>query len=159
MRVVLDQTEVLVAEIIGKMRQIVDDVCSIKDGKFKRDVSPHRVHALAMIAEIAWAKWQNVFPCLSLIPRSGTADNVTRGRKVDIKATDRLDGRLLVMLNKTLADADIYVLAIVADNVVDFVGYATAQDVFRPENIKDLGYGPTYVIERSALRRFQEDEQ
>lgn len=81
------------------------------------------------------------------------------GKSVDVKATRRTNGRLLATLKKAVEDADIYVLAIVADNTVTFPGWVFAKELLNPENIIDLGHGSGYALEQSQLRPFKSLEQ
>lgn len=110
-----------------------------------------------MIAEIAWHKHVGTYPDLSIKPRAGSADAVINGRRVDIKATHRRDGKLLATTSKSQDDADVFVLAIVNEDIVDFVGWATAGGLLSPETITDLGYGPTHAIPQERLHPFKEN--
>jgi hypothetical protein len=75
---------------------------------------------------------------------------------VDIKATRYKSGRLLIHIDKTVEDVDIYVLAIIDGDDVDFVGYIKSADAIKQEYVKDLGYGVGYVIEQTSLTKFKE---
>lgn len=108
-----------------------------------------------MIAEYAFCKWQNVFCDLVPDPRSGSADCVLGGLGIDVKATRRSNGRLLVTL-KHNPDVQVYVLAIIEGNMVRFPGYARREDICREENIVDLGHGKGYGLTQDKLRQFKE---
>ena len=87
-------------------------------------------------------------------PRSGSADGVTKeNNRYDIKSTHYKTGNLLSTL-KVNQDVDVYVLAYVNKNIVDFVGWATKDELIRKENIKSLGHGSGYFLSRHKLHKF-----
>lgn len=104
-------------------------------------------------AEIAFCKYRNLYPDLTVGPRSGGVDCVGRsGETVDVKCTDRSDGNLLVRIDKAASPCDYYALSVVrGPGEVEIIGYASADEVFRDENLKDVGHGPTYFIKQSQL--------
>ena len=77
------------------------------------------------------------------------------GKRYDVKATTYKHGRLLSTL-KINNDVDIYVLAIVDHNQVDFVGFATATELRQDENLTDLGHGQNYSLPQDKLRAFRQ---
>lgn len=106
-------------------------------------------------AEMAFAKKYNIYPDLEIHCRSGSYDLLINDKRVDIKATMRPNGQLLVHRTKSKKESDIYVLAVVNGNVIDFKGWLQTEECFAEENIKDLGHGPTYAIPQDKLRRFK----
>lgn len=140
----------LMASLLGGFRSLVNRGQGVKDAK----IGPQDGMAAdqdAIIGELAFAKLHNVWPDLSLCPRSGSADLVVKGKRIDIKSTRRKDGRLL-STTKTNSDVDVYVLAILEDHQVSFPGWAYADDLHTPERLTDLGHGPTYALNQSDLR-------
>lgn len=156
MNITLSPDELHVAQLIGGFRTLIARGNGVRDAKIGQQDGMD-ADKLAMIAEFAWAKANNVFPDLGLSPRSGSADGRTAGGAYDIKATRRPDGRLLATL-KDNPDVDYYVLAIVAEPAVRFAGWAWKRDLCRPENIIDLGHGRGYALTQDKLRpcRFAE---
>jgi len=108
----------------------------------------------AFKAEYAFAKWHNIFPDFGLSPRSGSYDGITKkGLRYDVKSTSNKNGNLLSTL-KVNKDIDIYILAYVFEDSVEFIGWAWKDDLIKEENIKDLGHGHGYFLSREKLRGF-----
>jgi hypothetical protein len=156
--ITLDAGEMAVASMIAAMRNGVARGSQVSNAKIGPQ-SDYQTDIDGIVAELAFCKWQNVFPELTISPRSGGADCMVAGKSVDVKATRRTNGRLLATLKKAVEDADIYVLAIVADNTVTFPGWVFAKELLNPENIIDLGHGSGYALEQSQLRPFKSLEQ
>ena len=103
-------------------------------------------------AELAFCQLTNLWPDLSIKPRKGGADcRSHRGKTIDVKTTRHSGGRLLATTDKQLEDADIYVLMVGSFPTYTWIGWATAEELLNRKNITDLGYGPTYALEQSAL--------
>ena len=77
-----------------------------------------------------------------------------KGKRIDIKSTRHKTGRLLAT-KKINPDIDIFVLAIIDEDKVSFVGYATAAELYDPSNLTDLGHGEGYAIEQKDLRQWK----
>jgi len=108
---------------------------------------------IGMLAEEAFSKALNLHLDLSLRPT--LHDFVLMGYFIDLKATDRPNGRLMTPATKLAMQADRYVLATV-NTVVDpcavrLVGFATAAELFDPANLVDVGHGATYALPQSRL--------
>lgn len=150
----ITDSEILMLNVLGGMRSLVARCAGVTDAKMgSQDGLNADVDGL--MAEYAFCKWKNVFPDLAPSPRSGSADCVYKGLRIDIKSTRYLSGKLLATL-KDNPDVDIYVLAIVKDREIDFVGWASKEELCREENIKDLGHGRGYCLEQEKLRKFVE---
>lgn len=114
-----------------------------------------------MGAEMAFAKHFNCYPDLSIGARSGGFDAYFQHKNgkritVDVKHSPYSNARLLATRKKTLKDADCYVLVTGECPNYTLVGYAYADELIRPENIKDLGHGAGYVLPREKLHEFKE---
>jgi len=109
------------------------------------------IELVGIIAEIAWAKWRNVYFDISVTPRAGSWDNITKDKRVDIKATRHPNGRLLATAGKSHDDVDIFVLGIVNGSSVNFVGWASRDELIRDGNLTDLGHGKGYALDQSKL--------
>lgn len=152
MKVQLTSIDIIICQMIGRMRNIVNKNCGIKDTKISPDTNDN-IDVQGFLAEYAFAKHFNTFPDFDLTPRSGSYDAFYKGYRYDIKSTRHKNGRLIAT-TKVNPDVDIYILAIVDDTEIDFIGYAFKEELIRPENIKDLGYGATYVLDRNKLHKF-----
>ena len=157
MKVVLDAGEMATAQSVAAMRSAINRASSVRDGKMGGQ-SGYQTDLDGIVAEIAFCKWRNVYPDLTIKPRSGSADAVIGDKRVDVKATRYQNGRLLAVTGKREEDADIYVLAIVNDNEVRFAGWAYAHELLRDENLMDLGHGQGYALPQNRLRQFKEEK-
>lgn len=152
MKVRLDDKEVSLCKYIGTLRSSIarsNDVVDAKIGNqdgIEADVQGFK-------AEYAFAKANNLFPDFGLSPRSGSYDGITRNNnRYDIKSTSHKKGNLLSTL-KINKDVDIYILAVVDNNIVDFIGWASKETLIKDENIKDLGHGKGYFLSRHKLNK------
>jgi hypothetical protein len=126
---------------------VQDQMIDKKQGKFAIELQ-------GLMGELAFAKWANLYPNLDVKPQSQTTDVVYKGWKCDIKATKHPKGRLIIPLNKTKESSDVYILGIISELSVDFVGYCLAEEVMQDANIKDLGKGPCYCLDKDQLTKF-----
>ena len=114
---------------------------------------PFFLHLEGYGAEIAFASKFNLFPDFTYNPRKGGSDVVTRdGKTVDVKQTKIENGHLLVNPEKAREPSDLYVLMVGEFPAYRYAGYATKEQLFRPESLKDFGYGPSYAIEQKDLQ-------
>jgi len=154
MRVTMTQGEIEVCTMLAQMRN-------------KNHVPPNRYKVSnktqleqdieGVIGEYAFCKFKNIWPDLSTHSRQNGYDCIYNNYRVDVKATKNTSGMLLLSPKKDNPDIDIYVLAILHPFHVELVGWAFKTDLQQPENLKDLGYGPTYALTQSQLRNFKED--
>lgn len=139
------------AHALAVMRQLANRGQGVTNLQMARQ-DPIQIERDGVLAEMAFGKAYNLWPDLSVAPRHGGPDLIGRnGWRIDVKATRRANGRLLVPTYKPAGDVDIYVLAIVTDTEVDLIGYIDAAQAQHPDNLQDLGYGPTYVIAPERL--------
>jgi hypothetical protein len=153
MIVKLEDDEVTICNVIGRMRSLIARNHGVKDAKMGKQ-SGIEADIQGLMAEYAFAKQFNTFPDMGLTPRSGSADGLLDKYRYDIKSTTYKTGRLLATM-KDNPDVDMYILGIVDGNTVDFVGYAMKTDLVKPENIKDLGHGKVYCMDQSQLKKFK----
>lgn len=151
----LDAGEMAVAQAVAAMRHGINRASSVSNSRVGPQ-SDYQTDLDGLVAEIAWAKWRNCYPDLSVSPRSGGADALVSGKRVDIKATRYANGRLLAVPSKHKDDADVYVLAIVNESTVRFPGWAYSDELLSEQNLTDLGHGPTYAMTQDQLRPFKE---
>ncbi len=152
MKVSLDDKEVSLCKYIGTLRSSIARSNGVVDAKIgNQDGVDADVQGFK--AEYAFAKANNLFPDFGLSPRSGSYDGITRNNnRYDIKSTSHKRGNLLSTL-KINKDVDIYILAVVDNNIVDFVGWASKETLIKDENIKDLGHGRGYFLSRHKLNK------
>lgn len=148
----LDPGQLATARLIAALRELTCDLAGQRDRHFSPNAFADKVNGCA--AELAYAKWRNLFPDISFPATPHSADAVDHGTRIDVKAVTRSDHQLIAPIWKTSEDADIYVLGVVCGNRVDFVGWAYATELICEARVTDLGHGPTYVLPQSALHRF-----
>ena len=151
MRVELTKAELFICRMLGMMRRSVamDNVIDQQVGKddtWSIDID-------GVVGEYCVAKHLNVCPDLTVSARRGGSDLISvLGETIDVKTTRIKNGRLLATLKKAEDPCDIYVLVIVDDAGGDIVGCATKEDLFQEKNIKDLGHGPGYALDKNQLK-------
>lgn len=143
----------LIAKMLGGMRAVVNRSAGTRDAKMGGQNGVDADED-GVLAELAFAQAFNVFPDLSLRPRAGSPDAIVAGKRIDIKATRRTNGRLIAT-TKDNADVDLYVLAIIEDARVTFPGYALTAELKHESCLTDLGHGPTYALTQDRLRLFK----
>lgn len=148
-----------VAHYLASVRRLQNQSGGIGDQRRDSKMPAIALDVLGTVSELAWFKQRGVFPDMSLKPRRGGPDDVLPdGRTVDIKSTWRSDGQLVAKANSRQQQKhDMFVLAIVQENVVDFVGYATGNELICEETIQSLGHGPSHVLPQERLHRFRCD--
>lgn len=154
MKVKLDPGEMAIAQTLASLRRCVNQAGRITDQRRDNRMQAITLEILGTISEIAFCKAFDAYPDLTVSPRRGGADVIHKGKRWDIKATERPNGQLLATTAKTSTSADYYALAIVNDSTVDFVGYASATQLINPATITDLGHGPTHALPQTQLRPF-----
>jgi hypothetical protein len=153
MKIILQQDEIAVCQMIGRMRSLIARSSGVKDAKIG-DQDGAEADVIGMMAEYAFAKQFNVFPDLGLSPRSGSADGVIKDKRYDIKSTTYKTGKLLCT-TKDNPDVDVYILAIVSGNEVDIVGWEYKDNLRKEENLIDLGHGKGYALTQDKLQKFK----
>jgi hypothetical protein len=154
MEVELDNGEILMATMLGLLRNSVNRAAGVVDRK-KGDLDPATMDIDGMAAEVAFCKFQNLYPDFSLTPQRLTYDCLTsEGNKVDIKQTHYPNGRLLVNTDKVEAETTHYVLVIGRVPKFRIAGYAEKADVFVEENLVELHGRKVYAIEQGNLKKF-----
>lgn len=158
MKIELSDTEVMLANQIGALREMMNRAANTRDSFPELKDQKKRNETIGVMAELAFCKWANLYPNLDVVNQSGTTDLIYQGWKCDIKATDRADGQLIVPVRKKKGASDVYILGIIHGNSVDFSGYATEDEILNEARIKDLGYGPTYCMTQEEITKFKWDK-
>jgi len=111
-------------------------------------IDKRKASRIGFCAEYAFSKQFNLHLDIISNLQKDSFDFISKdGSTIDIKATDRSDGNLIVP--KLLHD--VYVLAIVDGRTVDIVGYAT-KEMIEEAGRKDLGNGLVWFVNRKQLK-------
>ncbi len=144
MKITLSQRELAMCDMIASMRYWQG--C----GTDSTIIDKRKASRLGFCAEYAFSKQFNLHLDIISNLQKDSFDFISKdGATIDIKATDRSDGNLIVP--KLLHD--VYVLAIVDGRTVDFVGYAT-KEMIEEAGRKDLGNGPVWFVNRKELKKW-----
>jgi hypothetical protein len=153
MKVKLDLLEIELCKYIGNSRSNIARQNNVFDAKIGNQNGVD-ADIQGFMAEYAFAKIFNLFPDFGLSPRSGSYDGITKkGSRYDIKSTKHPNGNLLSTL-KINNDIDIYVLAFVENDTIEFIGWANKNELINENNVKDLGHGKGYFLSRNKLNKF-----
>lgn len=151
MKVVLDDGEQAVARLLAESRYSSNRGAGVVDRKIGPQ-SASETDLNGVGAEIAFCKMINVYPDLSISPRSGGRDLVMpNGACVDVKTTKYPDGMLLATLKKTAIGVDVFVLVVGQMPEYTYIGWQYRDVLINKNSIVDLGYGPTYGLEQWEL--------
>jgi hypothetical protein len=151
MNVTLDQSEIKICEWIAKNRYASNRNGGVSDKKIGPQ-SCEETDLEGICGEFAFCKAMNLYPDMSISPRKGGDDVIMNGDKIDIKTTKYKTGKLLARWSKNENPSDVYVLIIGQKPNYNIVGWCSADDLIRDENLIDLGYGKTYGLEQTALK-------
>jgi hypothetical protein len=153
MWVELNTTEQSLAKLLAKSRYEANRNSGVWNARIGPQ-SDETTDLEGIGAELAFCRIANVYPDLT-IDSHPEEDALTHcGRRVDVKGTRYERGHLLAVLGKAGKAADIYVLVVGTFPRYRIAGMAYAEEVFKDENIKDFGYGPTYAVPQRNLHRF-----
>lgn len=148
-------SESAIAQMLAVMRNTTARQNGVKDKQMGKQ-NPIEIDRDGIISEMAFGKAFNLYPDLSVYPRKGGADLISRNKKkIDVKATRYRTGNLVIHIDKPVDEVDIYVLAIVDGDDVDLIGYIQSEVAISQENISNLGHGNGYVIDQSRLIKFK----
>ena len=157
MIVSLNEHEMVLVKLLGLLRHHANISAKTIDRK-RSSEDGDDINITGVMAEYAFCKWKNVFMDCSTENRSGSYDVLCKGLRIDIKATKNENGNLICQLKENL-DVDIYILAIVSQNSVEFIGWISSVDLRKEENKKDLsGHGyKCYFMPRDKLKKIPKD--
>lgn len=149
-KVTLTELELSTIQILSNIRTIVARSNNVKDAKMS-NIKGADIDFDGMVGEYAFCKRYNLFLDITAYPRSGSYDCLYNGKRVDVKTTRHKNGRLLCTL-KNNEDVDVYVLAIIDGYDVYFPGWVYKDELRKPDNIIDLGYGQGYGVGQDKLK-------
>ena len=158
--VILNEGEVELAKFQAKRRTAAAREAGVVDKKIG-DQDGDKAELDAFGAELAAAKFLNLYPDLSVGPRKGGSDLFIVSGKVvygiDVKQTHYKKGRLLAPNWKTEEDSDIYMLVIGTMPEYTIIGWAWAKDLLQKINLRDMGQGHLgYALPQTKLKGFDD---
>lgn len=135
---------------ISKERQARNERARVRDARIgPRDSVEY--HRMGFAGELAFCRMHDIPPDLDTTPRKGSSDCRLNGESVDVKTTDYIDGRLVVKTTKEAMASAWYALMIMDWPTFRFIGMVRAADLFKPEYLRDHGYGVTYSMDQWAV--------
>lgn len=150
MMVELTDSEYTIACQVGIRRYHAARAMGAKNRKMSKTDSQYDVETNGMAAEMAFCKLIGVSPDFSDTPQ--VADCEWMGYTIDVKATKRQNGRLLLETDKRKL-CDIYVLMCGEKNIWRCGGLAHVNVIRQSENLDRLGegYKMTYAMPQHRL--------
>lgn len=128
--------------ILGREREK-----NYKENKLRVDIEHGEDNMkLGALGEIGVCKHLNKYPDLSAIVQYHQPDLYIGEDSVDVKTIDNPDHNLFVHISKAKNPFKYYILCYYEYRKVHIVGWAYWKDLFKEENIKDFGHGPTYAM-------------
>jgi len=150
MKVVLDSVEQQLANIMAMDNVKVSGDLGYKSKKRDNTRSHYEICLEGYGAELAVAKSLNIYPSLG---SEFSKIDLNLNGTINVKSTHYETGRLLVP-DYQGRTTDWYILVIGKIPEYRIAGVAHANEVFRKENIKDLGKGPAYSLTQDQLHSF-----
>lgn len=151
MQIMLTDIEITTLSILANFRTLVARTIDLKNLKACKSPS-NEVELDGIIGEYAFCKINNIFMAeLVATPRAGGADCVYNEKKIDIKSTRYIKGRLIGDPHRN-NDIDIYVLCIINGYTVTFPGWLYSDELYDPSNKKTISGHEVYAVEQKDLR-------
>lgn len=147
----LNEAEQRLAQFVAKKRYAAAREQNIENSRMG-DQSDEDTDLNGVGAEIAWCKMNNVYPDLDVSGPVKGPDGMTRtGVRVDVKGTKYPNGHLLAVRWKGQGEVDVYCLMVGELPRYRCAGYMVAEELLRPERLKDFGHGPGYAASQDEL--------
>lgn len=160
-KILLTPAERLIGLAISDLRSRNNRDTHITSKKISVNFSDIEIDFRGFVSELAFAKLFNLYPDFTIHPRSSSTDlgdvKLPNGKTVDVKTTDRPDGRLLAPTWKN-ANVDYYALIIGYYPEFEFKGFMIKEELINPKRLGDLGHGLTYIAEQHELKELHELE-
>lgn len=124
---------------MGKGRRRIGDATGDFDLLVDKDrFMQHEIQGVA--AEVAFAKYYNLYPPMDIGMKPGSADFIVDGRSIDVKQSKYGDARLIVPPYKLESNrsCDSYVLVTGEMPSMRMMGYARREDLCNPKNLVTL---------------------
>lgn len=122
--VTLEPAELAMCRMMGNLRTHASRIAHSRQ-KDPSGNKPEGFDENGFIGEYAFCKQNNLFFDITAMPRNGGYDCIYLGQRIDVKTTEYVNGKLMV-LDIGNEDVDVYVLAILDGDTVLFPGYCTA---------------------------------
>ena len=151
MKIYLNDAEIAIAKYLAQERY-KNNRNSNTDNRRIGPQSDEETDLNGIGGEIAFCKRANIYPDINTYRRPRQDAFIRPGIGVDIKTTKYENGKLVVASWKRNEPTNYYALVVGTFPNYRIVGVIAADEVFRSENIGDLGYGPCYVIDQDKLR-------
>lgn len=155
MNVTLTDWEFKVCEMLAAQRHHSNRQGGVNDAQIGPQDSA-MTDLVGICGEFAFCKALNVYPDLTVSPRSGSYDARMGGMTVDVKTTVRESGRLLATLKKASHMCDVYVLAVGQDLNYRLAGWVFSDELIDEVNVMNLGHGLVYALDQSQLHPVSE---
>lgn len=149
MQITLNEVEIRLAKFVARKRYEL----ARKNGRPNLKVGGQSnafTDLEGVAGEIAFCKAMNVYPNLVIGEVDEYDADIPEGT-VDVKTTKYRSGKLLAVQSKKMRQADLYALITGTIPHYRFVGMATGSELFREENITDLGRGNGYALCQDKL--------
>ena len=161
--VILNENEQKIVEYIAKKRYKSAREKGFVNMKISNE-SNEEIDLRGFGAEFAFCKWENAYPSF-ITGKTDKADCIASdGTRVDIKATDRINGNLLVSITKKINDVDVYFLVVkISNEKFNIVGYEDSKNVIckdaydRHQNDSRFK-GEGYVVYQEDLFEIKEEK-
>lgn len=101
--------------------------------------------------EFAFCKLKNIYPDMTVDHPIPFDCYINGHGYIDVKTTKKPNGMLLVGIWKSRSIPDYYALMVGEFPTFEFKGFIKGEEVFKPENLVDLGHGDTYGITQDRL--------
>lgn len=148
----LDDIYPRMSKQLAKLRNEENKKAGIKATYTDNDKAQLEMNTQAFCAEFAFGYWANLFVDCTIHPRVGGYDfKLHNGKTVDVKHTHHKTGYLSVNTSKSTKRTDIYVLVRGTAPLFEIAGWASAEEVFRDDNINLKGREPYHKIEAENL--------
>jgi hypothetical protein len=153
MKIVLTEIEIALARLASDAITQYSESHNYDNTKKRDERSSNELFYQGFGAELAVAKVLNIYPDMS--SDYSEYDLLWEGKTINVKSTKYPNGRLLIpeFQGRT---ADWYIL--VTGEMPEYIirGVAHADEVFRKENIGDLGKGKSYIMEQNELMTMED---
>jgi hypothetical protein len=150
MTITLNDAEQKLATYLAKQRHAKARAGGVTDKQIGPQ-SSHETDLQGIGAEIAFCRIANVYPDTDT-GHTPLADCVLPcGSTVDVKATKHPNGHLLVAKWKDPNAVTAYALMVGQFPAYRMAGIAPSSEVFRPERLKNFGYGEGYAVGQGEL--------
>ena len=151
MEVILNEAEQRLCKFISKKRYENDRNAGAVTTVYGNQTA-EQMELNSFGAELAFCKLFNTYPDLN-VKHFGKEDAIlVSGQKVDVKNTRYKDGKLMVKAIDR-EKCDLYGLMIGTFPTFMFVGFATAEELFKKENLSNEYEHPAYVLPQEKLNK------